>query len=61
MVDLVRDLQARATAPNRVQRPRAQDEPTPVARAGCERLQANQDRDRLQLARAARAVRHRGR
>eukprot|EP00969_Alexandrium_andersonii_P061228 2698893-Alexandrium_andersonii.AAC.1 len=61
MVDLVRGLKAQATAPDHVQRPRAQHEPAPVIRTGGEHLEADQRHDRLLLARAARSVRRRGR
>eukprot|EP00969_Alexandrium_andersonii_P342556 15142556-Alexandrium_andersonii.AAC.1 len=61
MVDLIRDLKAQATEPDRAQHPRTQDEPVPIARTGSEHLEVDQRHDRLQLARTARAVRHRGR
>eukprot|EP00969_Alexandrium_andersonii_P043413 1903625-Alexandrium_andersonii.AAC.1 len=46
-VDPVRDLQARTAAPDRVQRPRAQDEPVPVALPSGKHLEADQRHGRL--------------
>eukprot|EP00969_Alexandrium_andersonii_P312719 13816954-Alexandrium_andersonii.AAC.1 len=53
----VRDPQTQTAAPDRAQRPRAQDESVPVAFAGGEHLETDQRHGRFEPARTARTVR----